>query len=202
MTLPAVYPILDTASLRSSIRSAAAEALLEGGAQILQFRHKAFWAARFSSQAEQIAALCARSGRAVSSSMTAPIMPRCFTPACTSGRKTFSPSDARRVIGPMPSVGFSTHNAAQMQAAQTEPVDYVAFGPVFPTHQGTPRSDRRNRKPAGRARGTHHQTASCYRRHHTRQCIPLLECGRGLGRHHRRSAARPMHQKRTARKNG
>ena len=35
--------------------------------------------------------------------------------------------------GPDAIVGFSTHNQEQMRAAEFEPVDYVAFGPVFTT---------------------------------------------------------------------
>jgi len=30
-------------------------------------------------------------------------------------------------------VGFSTHNEAQLRAACAEPVDYLAFGPIFGT---------------------------------------------------------------------
>jgi thiamine-phosphate pyrophosphorylase len=37
------------------------------------------------------------------------------------------------VIGDTPTIGFSTHNPEQMRAAEFEPVDYVAFGPVFTT---------------------------------------------------------------------
>jgi thiamine-phosphate pyrophosphorylase len=49
------------------------------------------------------------------------------------GQDDLLPADARTVIGSEPIVGFSTHNPVQMCAAQTEPVDYVAFGPVFTT---------------------------------------------------------------------
>lgn len=43
------------------------------------------------------------------------------------------PSVARRVLGPDPIIGLSTHTAAELAAALDEPVDMLGFGPVFPT---------------------------------------------------------------------
>src|SRR5580658_2628709 len=60
LTLPRIYPILDTATLNrlGFDPVAASVAFLEGGARILQFRHKAFWSRQVFAQAEEIAALC------------------------------------------------------------------------------------------------------------------------------------------------
>jgi thiamine-phosphate pyrophosphorylase len=132
--LPAVYPILDTATLlRLGFPCLdAAEALLEGGAKILQFRHKAFWGRDVFAEAGQVAALCRGAGvpfvvndRADYAAM--------IGAGLHVGQDDLSPTDARKVVGATATVGFSTHNVAQMAAALSEPVDYVAFGPVFPT---------------------------------------------------------------------
>lgn len=40
---------------------------------------------------------------------------------------------AREVLGEPALIGLSTHNASQVAAAQDRPIDYVGFGPVFPT---------------------------------------------------------------------
>jgi len=40
---------------------------------------------------------------------------------------------ARTVLGEAPLIGSSTHDASQVAAAQDRPIDYVGFGPVFPT---------------------------------------------------------------------
>ncbi len=37
------------------------------------------------------------------------------------------------MTGPHATVGYSTHNEAQLRAACAEPVDYLALGPVFGT---------------------------------------------------------------------
>jgi thiamine-phosphate pyrophosphorylase len=40
---------------------------------------------------------------------------------------------ARHLLGQEAIIGFSTHNAEQAKLARTLPVDYLAFGPIFPT---------------------------------------------------------------------
>ncbi len=40
---------------------------------------------------------------------------------------------ARNLVGPDMLIGLSTHNAEQVQAATNEDVDYLGFGPIFPT---------------------------------------------------------------------
>ena len=50
------------------------------------------------------------------------------------GQDDLAPSAARRLLGPGAIVGSSTHTAAQVEAAATEPVTYIAVGPIFGTH--------------------------------------------------------------------
>ena len=49
------------------------------------------------------------------------------------GQTDVSPARARAIVGPGKIVGVSTHNEAQMRAADLEPVDYIAIGPVYAT---------------------------------------------------------------------
>jgi len=134
MLLPRVYPIVDTVSLArldfDSVRAAAA--MLEGGAQILQFRHKGFWSRDVFAQAEKIAALCAQAAIPFIVNDRADYA-AILHAGLHLGQDDLLPADARRVIGDTAAIGFSTHNPEQMRAASSEPVDYVAFGPVFST---------------------------------------------------------------------
>jgi thiamine-phosphate pyrophosphorylase len=134
MTLPPIYPILDTAALlsRGLHPVEAAEALLEGGAQILQFRHKTFWSRETFAHAEQISKLCLQTGTLFVINDRADYA-ALLNAGLHTGQDDLSPADARRVIGHHRILGFSTHNPAQMAAAQTEPIDYAAFGPIFTT---------------------------------------------------------------------
>jgi thiamine-phosphate pyrophosphorylase len=49
------------------------------------------------------------------------------------GQEDFSPRGARVVCKPPRIVGISTHNEAQVRAADVQPVDYIAIGPVYAT---------------------------------------------------------------------
>ena len=49
------------------------------------------------------------------------------------GQDDVSPSAARLLLGPEATVGVSTHTVEQIQAAATEPISYIAVGPVFGT---------------------------------------------------------------------
>jgi thiamine-phosphate pyrophosphorylase len=137
MKLPRVYPILDTASLaRAGVSSVtAAQALLEGGARILQFRHKDFWSRQIFEEARQIAALCSSAGALFVVNDRADYARLLATgcPVLHLGQEDLTPQDARIVVGNDAIIGFSTHNEEQMRAALSQPIDYVAFGPVFPT---------------------------------------------------------------------
>lgn len=53
------------------------------------------------------------------------------------GQGDLSPTDVRQIVGPEAIVGLSTHSIAEAEAAQglaeTGAVDYIGFGPVYPT---------------------------------------------------------------------
>ena len=49
------------------------------------------------------------------------------------GQTDLSPSQARALLGRHAIVGLSTHTDEQVLAADREPVDYIAIGPVFST---------------------------------------------------------------------
>ncbi len=49
------------------------------------------------------------------------------------GQGDASPAEARALLGPRAVVGVSTHTDEQVMAADREPVDYIAVGPVYST---------------------------------------------------------------------
>jgi thiamine-phosphate pyrophosphorylase len=123
-TVPNFYPIVDSAD--------AAEAILEAGARILQFRHKGFFSRHVFEQAERIAALCRDAGALFVINDRADIA-MLLDAALHLGQEDLPPADARRIMPPHRIIGFSTHNADQLRAADREPVDYLAIGPIFAT---------------------------------------------------------------------
>ena len=134
MTLPRFYPILDAESLarRNLSPVVASEAILEGGARILQFRHKTFFSREAFAAAERIAALCREAGALYVVNDRADFA-MLLGAAVHLGQDDIAPGDARRIMPERSIIGYSTHNEPQLVEADREPVDYLAFGPVFAT---------------------------------------------------------------------
>jgi len=134
MKLPRFYPILDTGLLaqRGIAVVHAAEAILGGGARILQFRHKGHWTRGVFAELEAVAKLCRDASVQFVVNDRADLA-RLVDAALHLGQDDLPPSAARRVMGPESLIGFSTHNEAQLRAAQEEQVDYLALGPIFGT---------------------------------------------------------------------
>ena len=132
--LPRVYPILDTELLsqRGLPLAAAAAAFLEGGAGILQIRHKGHWSRDVFQAATEVARQCREAGAQLVIDDRADFA-LMLDAGLHVGQDDLSPRDARRLLGPDAFLGFSSHNRQQLVAAGGEPVDYVALGPVFST---------------------------------------------------------------------
>jgi len=132
--LPRFYPILDPeiATRHGVDPVAAAEQILEGGAKILQFRHKGFFSREVFAQLERVAGLCRDAGALFVVNDRADLA--AITGAALHlGQDDLTPSSARKVVGPATLIGFSTHNERQLLAAAAEPANYLALGPIFGT---------------------------------------------------------------------
>ena len=97
MNLPPFYPILDADRVPVV---PAAEAMLEAGARILQFRHKSFFSRRVFEEASRIAELCRRAGALFVVNDRADIA-MLLGAALHLGQDDLAPSDARRIL-PVP----------------------------------------------------------------------------------------------------
>lgn len=134
MTVPRLYPILDTATLaqRDASLLSAARAFLQAGATLLQIRHKEHWSRGIFAEAEAVAQLCRERGATLIINDRADIAVL-LDAGLHLGQDDLPPQLARRMIGQDRVLGFSTHNEAQLKAAANEPVDYLAIGPIFST---------------------------------------------------------------------
>ncbi|MFN7992118.1 MAG: thiamine phosphate synthase [Bryobacteraceae bacterium] len=134
LKLPRLYPILDTVALeaRGFSTEKAAAAFLEGGAGILQFRHKGHWGREIFESAREIGRFCREAGALFIVDDRAD-MAMLLDAGLHVGQDDLWPRDARRLMGGDAVIGFSSHNVQQVCEAGGEPVNYVAFGPVFET---------------------------------------------------------------------
>ena len=110
-----------------------AGAILEGGARFLQLRAKQMSGAELLETAAQIVALARPHDAIVIVNDRADIAALSGASGVHLGQDDLAPRAARRIVGDRATIGRSTHNEAQIDAALREPVDYIAVGPVFDT---------------------------------------------------------------------
>jgi thiamine-phosphate pyrophosphorylase len=134
MRLRSFYPILDTDTVarRGIDPVEAARAILDGGARMLQFRHKGFFSRDVYGQARTINALCREVDAILVLNDRADVA-RLLDAGLHLGQDDLSPANARRVVGEGALIGFSTHNETQLRAAAEQPANYLALGPMFAT---------------------------------------------------------------------
>ena len=134
LTPTRVYPILDSDTLRARGCGVieAAGAMLDAGVKILQYRHKEFWSRDTFREAERVAELC-REHEALFIVNDRADYAKLLGAGLHLGQDDLPPAAARDLLGEKAVIGYSTHNASQLAAAGSEPVDYVALGPIFGT---------------------------------------------------------------------
>lgn len=110
------------------------EAAYAGGVDIIQLRDKNIEAAEELECCEVLRAAAERHGKLFSVNDRADICALTDAPVLHLGQTDLPVDAARRLLGPEPVIGLSTHTPAQVaSAATTTDVDYFCTGPVWAT---------------------------------------------------------------------
>ncbi len=132
-TLPPIYPITDkTLAGRTSHLSIIKE-LVRGGAQFVQIRDKS------TPDQELLRDLLRCVEFALKKKVTLIVNDRCDLALSSSamgvhlGQEDLPPEAARAVLGDGKIIGFSTHSLVQVKKAAGLPIQYIGFGPIYPT---------------------------------------------------------------------
>jgi thiamine-phosphate pyrophosphorylase len=126
-----LYPIADADSCADVV--ALAEAILAGGARVLQLRAKRATTRELIALARAVRERAVRAGALLILNDRADVA-RLVGTGVHLGQDDLPPAAARTILGPDAVIGFSTHNLAQLDAAvRAGGVDYLAFGPIFAT---------------------------------------------------------------------
>jgi thiamine-phosphate pyrophosphorylase len=83
--------------------------------------------------ADQVAACCRQSGARFIVNDRVDVALMTGADGVHVGQTDVPPRRARAMMPPPGWIGYSTHSLAQIELGTHEPVDYLAFGPVFPT---------------------------------------------------------------------
>ena len=110
-----------------------AEAFLNGGATLIQIRAKVLPSAQFLDLCDAVVKRASSFGAAIIVNDRADLALISGAAGVHVGQDDLSPADARRLLGPMAIVGYSTHSIEQIDRAVREPASYIAVGPVFGT---------------------------------------------------------------------
>jgi thiamine-phosphate pyrophosphorylase len=130
---PFLYPILDADLLGGRPCRAAVAALARGGAGIVQLRAKGVPDRVLFALAREAQAAARAAGMLFVVNDRPDVALMVGADGVHLGQDDLPPEDARRLLGPEAVIGRSTHSLEQLERAAVEPVDYVAFGPVFGT---------------------------------------------------------------------
>jgi thiamine-phosphate pyrophosphorylase len=135
LQLPRFYPIIDTQLLaRAGILPVEmARALARAGVCIAQFRHKGPFTREIFAQAQEVGDILQGAGVKYVIDDRPDIALLLGSDGVHVGQDDLPPKAVRELVGDSLFVGLSTHNEQQLLAGNTEPVDYLALGPVYGT---------------------------------------------------------------------
>lgn len=130
--LPTVYPITDT-SVAGLSHTEQVKRLLEGGATIIQLREKQIEARSFFEDAVAALRLTRAAGAKLIINDRVDIALAAQADGVHLGQTDMPVEAARRLLGANSIIGFSTHTLEQARVALNLTIDYLAFGPIYPT---------------------------------------------------------------------
>ena len=135
LNLPRLYAIVDAEACARARRAPldVARAFLSAGVRCMQLRMKGWDSGPFLDLARAVADEATRAGCTVFINDRADIAALSAAHGLHVGQEDLSPSRARRIVGPTTAIGLSTHTQAQWESAVSEPIEYLAIGPVYGT---------------------------------------------------------------------
>jgi thiamine-phosphate pyrophosphorylase len=129
MRLPRLYAVAD-ATFGEPVQLA--QALFDGGAQLVQVRHKNASARMLVEEVDAVLRLAPRNALTIVNDR-ADVAALSAAAGVHLGQEDLPPALARRILSDGQYIGFSTHNIEQALDADRAPVNYIAVGPVFAT---------------------------------------------------------------------
>jgi len=114
----------------------AARDAVRGGADIVQMREKHKSGDELARLGKELARLCEGSGRVFIVNDDPALAAEIGADGVHLGQedmKRSSIKSAREMLGPGKIIGVSTHSLEEFELANNGDVDYIAFGPIFPT---------------------------------------------------------------------
>jgi thiamine-phosphate pyrophosphorylase len=132
LKLPRIYPLTDV-SLSGLSHAEQFRLLTLGGATLVQLREKHLPALDFYEQSKAALDIAKQTGVQLIINDRVDVALAVGAHGVHLGQDDLPPDAARRLLGNLAIIGYSTHNIDQALAAVKLPIDYLAIGPIFQT---------------------------------------------------------------------
>ena len=130
---PTLYVILDRAGAGGRDLGELLDAVIAGGARMVQLREKSWPSGRLLPLAERLAARCRQAGVTFVMNDRVDLALAVGADGVHLGQEDLPPRLARPMLRSSMILGVSTHSIEQARRAQAAGADYVAVGPVYAT---------------------------------------------------------------------
>ena len=130
---PTLYVILDRTEAAGRDLGALLDAVIAGGARMVQLREKSWPTGRLLPLAARLRARCRDAGVTFIVNDRVDLAVAVEADGIHLGQEDLPPRFARPLLGPGMILGVSTHSVEQARQAQVDGADYVAVGSMFPT---------------------------------------------------------------------
>lgn len=131
--IPSIYPIIDSSLVSSGKMEETAQAIIAGGAKIIQLRAKGFSSKEFLETARIVRRITRDKDVIFIINDRVDVALLSNADGVHLGQDDLPVKEARRLLGNNKIIGYSTHNIREAVEAERLPVDYISFGPIFPT---------------------------------------------------------------------
>jgi len=132
LALPKVYAITDR-TISGLSHAEQVRQLIDGGIQLIQLREKLLAPRDWIEDASLAARIARDSDVTLIVNDRVDIAMAVDADGVHLGQTDMPVEAARRLLGPQKLIGLSTHSIEQVVFALSQPVDHIAFGPVFTT---------------------------------------------------------------------
>lgn len=130
---PSLYVILDRAVAAGRDLVTLLDAVIAGGARMVQLREKTWPSGQLFPLAERLRARCRQAGVTFVMNDRVDLAVALDADGVHLGQDDLPPRFARPLLRPGMILGISTHSVEQARRAQADGADYVAVGAMFPT---------------------------------------------------------------------
>ncbi|MDM7994816.1 MAG: thiamine phosphate synthase [Acidobacteriota bacterium] len=132
-TLPPIYPITDKQLARAATHYSILRELVRGGATLVQIRDKGTPLRELLRDLRRCSDFASERGVALIINDRCDLALSCAATGLHLGQEDLPPDTARAILGDNCIIGLSAHSLAQVRKSLQQPVQYISFGPVYPT---------------------------------------------------------------------